>query len=82
MARPAKNPDAPPTKRIQVELAPKPLARLQRLQTRIDAASQGETIRRALWVHETLLDMVGADGRILIERDGVTTEVTLIGMDA
>lgn len=82
MARPARNPDAPPTKRVQVEMGPKPLARLQRLQKRIDATSQGETIRRALWVHETLLDMVGPDGRILVERDGVTTEVTLIGLEA
>jgi hypothetical protein len=82
MGRPAKNPDAPPLKRIQMDMAPAAVDRLQRLQERIEAASYGETVRRSLWLHETLLDLIGPDGRILVERDGVLTPVTLVGMDA
>lgn len=82
MARPAKAEDAPPTKRVQLELAPRPLARLHRLQERLEASSYAETIRRSLWVHETLLELAGTGGRILIERDGIVTPVKLVGMDA
>ena len=80
--RPARDQGAPPTRRVQMDLAPRPLERLQRLQARIEASSYGETVRRSLWLHETLLDLAGPDGRILVERDGVLTPVQLVGMDA
>ena len=82
MARPEKAPDAAPLKRVQLDMSPRPLARLQRLQERLEAASYAETIKRALWVHETLLDLAEGGGRILVERDGVTTELRIEGAGA
>lgn len=82
MARPVKDSDGPAMKRVQMDLAPAAVARLQRLQQRLEAASYAETVRRALHIHEALLDLIGPDGRLLVGRDGVTTPIHLIGLEA
>lgn len=81
MARPAKEDGGPVLKRIQMDLSPRPLARLHRLQERLESASYAETVRRALWIHETLLDMAADGGRILVERDGATAELRIEGAE-
>lgn len=82
MGRPARDPDAPETKRVQMDLPPRAVERLQRLQRRTDATSYGETVRRATWLHETVLDLIQGGGRLLVEKDGQITPITLVGIDA
>ncbi len=82
MGRPSRDPDAPPLKRIQMDLPPRAVDRLHRLQERTDATSYGETVRRAMWLHETVLDMINDGGRLLVEKDGKITPITLVGIDA
>jgi len=82
MGRPARDPDAPVHKRIQMDLPPRSVERLQRLQERTDATSYGETVRRSMWLHETVLDLLEGGGRLLVEKDGQTTAVNLVGIQA
>jgi hypothetical protein len=82
MGRPARDPDAPAHKRIQMDLPPRSVERLQRLQERTDATSYGETIRHSLWLHETVLDLIEGGGTLLVEKDGRTTAVKLVGIEA
>lgn len=82
MARPAKDDTAPSLKRIQMDMTPRAVERLQRLQARLEASSYAETVRRALWLHDTLLKAADGGGRILVERNGVTTEIHIEGASA
>jgi hypothetical protein len=70
MARPRKDTEgAPELKRIQMDMAPLTLARLQKMQRRTESASYAETIRNALLLYEQMLDAT-KDGGTLIVRDG------------
>lgn len=82
MARPARDPEAPAQKRIQMDLPQRSVDRLERLRLRTDSTSNGETVRRSLWVHETVLDLIADGGTLLVEKDGRTTRVQLVGIEA
>lgn len=76
MARPRKDDQgAPQTKRIQMDMAPLTLARLQRMQRRTESTSYGETIRNALLLYEQLLDATKDGGVLVIRKDDADTRV-------
>lgn len=76
MARPRKDAEgAPQTKRVQMDMAPLTLARLQRMQRRTEAASYGETIRNALLLYEQLLDATKDGGVLVIRKADADTRV-------
>jgi len=58
-------------KRVQMDMAPLTLGRLQRMQRRTEAASYGETIRNALLLYEQMLDAT-KDGGTIVVRDGAS----------
>ena len=55
--------------RIQVELRPASLKRLQDLQQATEAASYAEVVRNALRLYEALIQETSAGNQILIKRD-------------
>lgn len=76
MARPRKDAEgAPQTKRIQMDMAPLAVARLQRMQRRTESTSYGETIRNALLLYEQLLDATKDGGVLVIRKDDADTRV-------
>jgi hypothetical protein len=68
MPRPAG--DKKELKRVQMDMPPKSLERLKRLQDVTEAASYAEVIRNALQLYEALVEEVGAGAKIFAERDG------------
>jgi hypothetical protein len=83
MGRPRKTDEGedPATKRVQMELAPSSLARLQRIQRRTEAASYAETVRNALIVNERLLDAMRDGGSLTIRKGDSETILLLISED-
>lgn len=76
MARPRKDGEgAPQTKRIQMDMAPLAVARLQRMQRRTEATSYGETVRNALLLYEQLLDATKDGGVLVIRKADTDTRV-------
>lgn len=69
MARPAKV-DKSELKRVQMDLAPKSLSRLKRLQEVTEAASYAEVIRNALRLYEALVEEHESGAELMIKRDG------------
>ncbi len=68
-----------PKVRLNLDLSPKVKEQLSELQTRTDAASLVEVIRRALAVYDMLLDHEAAKGKIILENpDGTRERVRLI----
>jgi hypothetical protein len=64
--------------RLNLELGPKSVAALSRLQDALETASQAETIRLALQVLAKLVDETQAGARVMIERrDEERTELLL-----
>jgi hypothetical protein len=62
-----------PTTRVQLELPPLALERLQRLKERTEAASYAEVIRNSLRLLEALLDEHEKGGELQLKRaDGET----------
>jgi hypothetical protein len=65
--------------RLNLDLSPKVKDQLSELQTRTDAASLVEVIRRALAVYDMLLDHEATNGKIILENaDGTRERVRLI----
>lgn len=69
MGRPIKT-DKSDSKRIQMDLAPKSLNRLKRLQDITEAASYAEVVRNALRLYESLINEYEDGGQIQIVKDG------------
>lgn len=69
MARPAKV-DKSDSKRIQMDLAPKSLGRLKRLQEITEAASYAEVVRNALRLYEALIDEYENGAELQVKKDG------------
>ncbi len=82
MARPARSPDAPVQKRIQMDMSPRAVERLQRVQARTDSTSYGETVRRSLKLYEAMLDLMEGGGHLFLDRGGEIARIRLVGIDA
>lgn len=67
MARPAKE-NKPEMKRVQMDMPPKSLLRLKRLQEVTEASSYTEVVRNALRLYEVLVDEHEAGNELLIKR--------------
>jgi hypothetical protein len=61
------------TTRVQLELPPQAMERLQRLKERLEAASYAEVVRGALRLLETLADERDKGAEILLRRAGGET---------
>lgn len=70
MPRPAG--DKKDLKRVQMDMPPKSLERLKRLQEKTEAASYAEVIRNALQLYEALIEEVESGAKIFADRDGKT----------
>lgn len=57
-------------KRVQMDMPPKSLERLQRLQGITEASSYAEVVRNALRLYEALVDEAEEGHKLLIDRDG------------
>ncbi len=68
MSRPAKE-NKPEMKRVQMDMPPKSLMRLKRLQDITEASSYTEVVRNALRLYEVLVDEYEAGNELLIKRD-------------
>ena len=69
MVRPAKV-EKSESKRVQMDLAPKSLGRLKRLQEVTEAASYAEVVRNALRLYEALISEHENGGELLVNRNG------------
>ena len=58
------------TKRIQMDLAPKSLGRLKRLQEITEAASYAEVIRNALRLYEAIIEESESGAELKIVKNG------------
>lgn len=67
MAKPDVN-EGSTTKRVQMEMPPKSLRRLQRLQQVTEASSYAEVMKNALRLYEALIEEVESGNTILIKR--------------
>lgn len=67
MPRPAKA-NKPEVKRVQMDMPPKSLMRLKRLQDVTEASSYTEVVRNALRLYEVLVDEYEAGGELLVKR--------------
>jgi hypothetical protein len=70
MARPAKS-SRPPLKRVQMDLPPKSLDRLKRLQEVTEASSYAEVIRNALRLYEAIVTESENGGELMLRREGL-----------
>lgn len=70
MARPTKS-SRSDVKRVQMDLPPKSLERLKRLQAITEAASYAEVIRNALRLYEALVDESETGGELMLKREGM-----------
>ena len=70
MPRPTKV-DKSDLKRVQMDLAPKSLGRLKKLQEVTEAASYAEVVRNALRLYETLVEEHIDGAELMIKKDGV-----------
>lgn len=68
MARPVK--EKRELKKVQMDLPPKSLERLQRLQQVTEAASYAEVVRNSLRLYEALIAEAEAGHGFFIEQDG------------
>lgn len=68
MPRPAS--DKKDLKRVQMDMPPKSVERLKRLQDVTEAASYAEVVRNALRLYEAMIDEVEGGSQILAERNG------------
>lgn len=57
-------------KRVQMDMPPKSLERLKRLQDITEAASYAEVVRNALQLYEALIEEVQGGAKIFARRDG------------
>jgi hypothetical protein len=67
MARPA-NENKPEMKRVQMDMPPKSLLRLKRLQEVTEASSYTEVVRNALRLYEVLVEEYEAGNELLVKR--------------
>ena len=65
------------TRRIQMEMPPKSVERLKRLQNVTEAASYAEVMRNALRLYEALIDEVEAGHEILVKRGDVVAPLPI-----
>lgn len=64
-------------KRIQMDMPPKSVERLKRLQTITEASSYAEVMKNALRLYEAMINEVEAGNDILVRRDGVIAPLPL-----
>jgi len=60
-------------KRIQMDMPPRSVERLKRLQEITEATSYAEVMRNALRLYEAMIDEVEAGHEIMIRREGVVS---------
>lgn len=65
-------------RRVQLDLSPSDMARLEALKERTDATSWAEVVKKANKIYEALLDEAAAGGEFLTRgRDGVLTSLKM-----
>ena len=64
-------------KRIQMDMPPRSVERLKRLQDITEAASYAEVMKNALRLYEALINEVEAGHEIMVKRDGITAPLLL-----
>jgi hypothetical protein len=64
-------------KRIQMDMPPRSVERLKRLQDITEAASYAEVMKNALRLYEALINEVEAGHEIMVKRDGITAPLPL-----
>ena len=69
MARPSRE-SKKDLKRVQMDMPPKSVLRLKRLQDITEAASYAEVVRNALRLYEALIDEVESGNEVMIKRNG------------
>ena len=74
MARPEKTPSQI-TKRVQMDMTERSVARLKALQDVTEASSYAEVLRNALRLYEALIKEVEAGGEILVRRGEVVEKL-------
>jgi hypothetical protein len=74
-----KEPLSSGTKRVQMDLPPKSVERLKRLQELTEAASYAEVMRNALRVYEALILEAEQGNEILIKRKKEVTALPIFG---
>ena len=67
MPRPAKE-GGPELKRVQMDLPPKSLMRLKKLQEVTEATSYAEVIKNALRLYEAVINELESGGELLVKR--------------
>ena len=77
MPRPARNSNSE-LKRVQMDLPPKSLLRLKRLQEITEAGSYAEVIRNALRLYEAIVEEQENGAEIFVKRDDVTQPLMLL----
>lgn len=65
------------TRRIQMEMPPKSVERLKRLQEITEAASYAEVMRNALRLYESLIEETAAGHQILVKRGDTIAPLTV-----
>jgi len=76
MVRPAKA-SSQTTKRVQMDMPEKSVARLRALQELTEAASYAEVVKNALRLYEVLVQEVDNGGEVLIRRGDKTERLTI-----
>jgi hypothetical protein len=74
-----KEPLSSGTKRVQMDLPPKSVERLKRLQELTEAASYAEVMRNALRLYEALIFETQQGNEILIKRKKELTALPIFG---
>ena len=77
MPRPARNSNIE-FKRVQMDLPPKSLLRLKRLQEVTEASSYAEVIRNALRLYEAIVEEQENGAEIFVKRDDITQPLMLL----
>ncbi|MBG6119350.1 MULTISPECIES: hypothetical protein [unclassified Sphingobium] len=65
------------TRRIQMDMPPKSVERLERLRDITEAASYAEVMRNALRLYEAMIEEVEAGNEIFVKRDGVVAPLAV-----
>lgn len=62
--------DEPGRVRVQIDFSPAAFSELLQLQQAIDAPTRGDTVRYALRTLQWLTSEIGADGSLVIQKEG------------
>lgn len=67
------------SRRVQMDMPERSVARLKTLQIQTEASSYAEVVRNALQLYEALIGEVEQGHKILVDRDGVIAPFPVFG---